>query len=69
MTSARIVLDGGPQCSFKYGHSPLSGDGQEKVKIILGSGYEHFVHTGEYVMIDGENLPVFQWFERTKMAE
>ncbi|GAA1012181.1 hypothetical protein Aple_008470 [Acrocarpospora pleiomorpha] len=67
MTSTRIVLDGGPE--FKYGHVRPTDDGSEKVKILLGSGYEHFVHNGEFLEIDGENLPVFQWSARTKIAE
>jgi len=42
---------------------------EEKVKILSGAGYEHFVHNGEFITVDGENLPVFQWSERTKIAE
>ncbi|MEV0618502.1 DUF5988 family protein [Nonomuraea sp. NPDC050404] len=67
MAGPRIVLDGGPQ--FKHSSFQPSGNSPEKVKILLGSGYQHFVHNGEFVLVDGEKLPVFQWSECTKIAE
>lgn len=69
MTSAKIVLTGGPERLFACGHAQQPVNQQEKVKILLGAGYEHFVHNGEFLVIEGENLPVFQWSERTKIAE
>ncbi|MFG2582356.1 DUF5988 family protein [Streptomyces malaysiensis] len=35
----------------------------------IGSGYEHFVHQGDYATVDGEELPVFRWTARTAIAE
>ncbi|MFI6457967.1 DUF5988 family protein [Streptosporangium amethystogenes] len=69
MTSTKIVLAGGPERLFADGHVRRPENPNEKVKILLGSGYEHFVHNGEFLTIEGENLPVFQWSERTKIAE
>ncbi|MGW0594923.1 DUF5988 family protein [Streptosporangium sp. NPDC002607] len=69
MTSAKIVLAGGPERLFTRDHVRRTDNPNEKVKILLGSGYEHFVHNGEFLVIEGEDLPVFQWSERTKIAE
>ena len=69
MTSTRIVLDVGQERIFANGGVQPQGERSEKVKILHGSGYEHFVHNGEFLVIDGENLPVFQWAERTRIAE
>lgn len=41
----------------------------EKVKVAFAGGYEHFVHEGEFQLVDGRRLPVFRWNDRTKTAE
>lgn len=69
MASAKIVLSGGPERFSHRGHVRSSVGPEEKVKILSGAGYEHFVHNGEFLTVDGESLPVFQWSERTKIAE
>ncbi len=69
MTSKRIVLDRGTQRSAESGQARTRNHGAEKVKVFVGSGYEHYEHSGEFLLIDGENLPVFRWCGRTKIAE
>jgi len=69
VTSAKIVLSGGPERLSGQGPVRTMVAPEEKVKILSGAGYEHFVHNGEFITVDGENLPVFQWSERTKIAE
>lgn len=69
VTSAKIVLSGGPERFSGRGHVRSSVEPEEKVKILFGAGYEHFVHNGEFLTVDGESLPIFQWSGRTKIAE
>ncbi|MGY1503351.1 DUF5988 family protein [Streptomyces sp. QTS52] len=41
----------------------------EKIKHRFGAGYEHFVHDGEFTVIEGEQVAVFRWTTRTAIAE
>lgn len=69
MDQIRVLLVGGP--------SDLTGDDcvtevasmVEAVKVARGSGYEHFRYSGESRELDGTRLPVFQWCDRTRIAE
>lgn len=69
MSGIVVVLAGGP------GGLPASVRVREvdnladKVKIPFASGYEHFVHEGEVREMDGRRMPVFQWCDRTRVAE
>jgi len=63
------VLEGGPDrlpTSLLVQEDVNVGD---KVKIRFGYGYEHFVHRGEVRETDGQRVPVFQWCDRTRVAE
>ncbi|WP_027927542.1 DUF5988 family protein [Amycolatopsis benzoatilytica] len=69
MAGLRIVLTGGPE-QVRQGDWIREVDNlHDKVKIMSGSGYEHFSHNGEVVDIDGVALPVFHWCGTTKIAE
>ncbi|MCE0536184.1 DUF5988 family protein [Kineosporia rhizophila] len=41
----------------------------ETVKIAFAAGYEHFRHHGEVRHVDGQEMPVFAWCGRTRIAE
>lgn len=65
----RIVLVGGPR-GVAESCSPMEiTDLDGKVKVPFASGYEHFAHSGEYALVDGDSRPIFAWCDRTKIAE
>jgi uncharacterized protein DUF5988 len=69
MTSVRVVLSGGPAelpTSERTREVPTLAD---KVKIPFASGHEHFVYRGGDREIDGVPVPVFEWCDRTRVAE
>jgi len=69
MTRMTIALVGGPD-SIVATERPGAVDGlTEKVKIFVGNGYEHYAHSGEYLTVQGDRIPVFSWCGRTKVAE
>jgi hypothetical protein len=68
-TATRIVLVGGPD-GVAEKCAPLEVTNlDDKVKVPFASGYEHFSHSGEFAVIDGDFRPVFEWCDRTKIAE
>jgi Family of unknown function (DUF5988) len=69
MTSLRVVLAGGPVQRPELGSIREVSSLEEKVKVGFASGYEHFAHSGETVVIDGQPTAVYQWCEKTKIAE
>jgi hypothetical protein len=69
MSSVRVVLSGGPAGlpdSERLREVPGLVD---KVKIPFASGHEHFEYRGGDREIDGEPVPVFEWCDRTRVAE
>jgi hypothetical protein len=46
-----------------------AADLDRTLKISYLAGYEHFVHDGEYETVDGNEVAVFRWTQRTKIAE
>ena len=64
-----VLLDGGPGEYFGTRYV-LDADGLEtRIKIQYGNGYEHYAHNGTFRVLDGQEIPVFQWCDRTRMAE
>lgn len=39
-----------------------------KIRIPFGNGYDHFVFD-YYTFRDGQQVPVFSWVDRTRIAE
>lgn len=69
VTSVKVMLSGGPSDLATADRSvPVSELGRT-LKIHYRAGYEHFVHDGEYQTIDGSEVAVFRWTQRTKIAE
>jgi hypothetical protein len=65
----RVLLEGGPTDlpeSIRL-HEVVSI--AESVKVVRGSGYEHFRYSGQSRDVNGIRLPVFQWCDRTRIAE
>jgi len=69
MASVRVVLSGGPAELLQSDRMREVASLGDKVKIPYASGYEHFVHAGTEREIDGDRLPVFEWCDRTRVAE
>ncbi|GAA3567004.1 DUF5988 family protein [Nonomuraea rosea] len=42
---------------------------KDTFKLPYGAGYEHFRHRGEETHLNGELIPVMEWYQRTFIAE
>jgi hypothetical protein len=60
-----VLLAGGPRGLSDAQRIVTVSSGTEKVKLRFGRGYEHFADTGEST----DELRVFQWCDRTTVAE
>jgi hypothetical protein len=69
VTQVKIMLSGGPIELAAAEHSVPAAELGAPLKISYRAGYEHFVHDGEYRTIDGCEIAVFRWTDRTKIAE
>jgi len=69
MVAVRVLLSGGPDQLPEFARMREVKDLAEKVKIPFASGYEHFVHSGDECEVDGFRMPVFEWCDRTRVAE
>ncbi|MFJ5265004.1 DUF5988 family protein [Streptomyces sp. NPDC088387] len=64
-----IILRGGPDWLPEEERTRFESDLGEKLKVLIGNAYEHFVPTGETVEREGVRLRVFLWSRRTYVAE
>jgi hypothetical protein len=69
MANLKVLLVGGPQYFPGSARVQEVANLTDQVKIALLAGYEHFSHSGEVLVIDGEQLPVFRWCGKTAVAE
>jgi hypothetical protein len=69
MATFRAFLSGGPTHFPSEERFQAASSLTEKIKHRFGAGFEHFVHTGEFITIDGEEFAVFEWATRTAIAE
>jgi Family of unknown function (DUF5988) len=69
MVNSKVLLVGGPEQLPGALRVQEVDDLEEKVKVAYGAGYEHFAHSGEVSLVDGEPLPVFRWCGKTRVAE
>lgn len=65
--SAKAFLEGGPDDLWAR-IVPIQPPGVE-VKIPHRGGYEHFKTTPRHTDTVEGRLPVYEWFERTEIAE
>ncbi|MCW7941288.1 hypothetical protein AAW14_04260 [Streptomyces hygroscopicus] len=69
MSSASLVLlKGGPCDAPQVVHAPSGGTGTP-VKVMYGSGFEHYEFTGEYADIGEGPMPVYRWVRHAPGAE
>jgi hypothetical protein len=67
LVEPNALLTGGPTRPWEVSrHVPES---VSKLKLCYGPGYEHYVRTGETVVVSGQLLSVFAWATSTKVAE
>lgn len=64
---ARALLEGGPE-DLPERIVPIPPPGSD-VKIKLRGGYEHFRATQRDADTSEGRLPVYEWWERTEIAE
>jgi hypothetical protein len=69
MNRVKVFLSGGPLHFPENQRVQLVDSVEAIIKFPFGAGYEHFRHSGEYMSLDGETLPVFLWRTRTCIAE
>ncbi|MFG2227874.1 DUF5988 family protein [Streptomyces sp. NPDC048644] len=65
--TTQAVLEGGPD-ELPERIVPLDPPGTE-LKIPFRGGYEHFRATGRQQNTPQGRLPVYEWWERTEIAE
>ena len=66
MDQIRVLLVGGP--ADVAGVREVSNLG-DPVKVARCGGYEHFRYSGVSRDVHGAQVPVFEWCDRTKIAE
>ncbi|MCC3768659.1 DUF5988 family protein [Streptomyces sp. UNOC14_S4] len=66
-TPAKALLVGGPD-ELPERIVPITPPGSE-LKIRFRAGYEHFKVTSRYEETEAGRLPVYEWWERTEIAE
>lgn len=64
-TVVTALLTGGPRALADDQRMVTVSGATDKVKLQVGRGYEHFSDTGEST----DGLRVFQWCDRTAIAE
>ncbi|MEV4056004.1 DUF5988 family protein [Amycolatopsis sp. NPDC049688] len=70
MAKIRVTLSGGPAELAERHREWTVGSIGEVAKVSFGAGYEHFSHDGEFTTTSsGDQLPVFAWCGRTRVAE
>ncbi|GHG31083.1 MULTISPECIES: DUF5988 family protein [Amycolatopsis] len=70
MTDIKVTLSGGPAELIERHREWTVGSIGEVAKVSFGAGYEHFSHHGEFATTDsGDQVPVFAWCGRTRVAE
>ncbi|POX52381.1 hypothetical protein C3489_18200 [Streptomyces sp. Ru71] len=65
--AAKAVLEGGPD-DLPERIVPITPPGTE-LKIPHRGGYEHFRSTTRHQDTEQGQLPVYEWWERTEIAE
>jgi len=70
MTQIKVTLSGGPAELTERHREWTVGSIGEVAKVSFGAGYEHFSHAGEFTTTgSGDQVPVFAWCGRTRVAE
>ncbi|MFI9204002.1 DUF5988 family protein [Streptomyces sp. NPDC053048] len=67
MSGVKAFLEGGPD-DLPERIVPITPPGKE-LKIKFRAGYEHFKVTSRHADTVEGRLPVYEWWERTEIAE
>ncbi len=65
----KVLLAGGPATLTDEDRIQEVPTLLDKVKMARGNGHEHYAYSGESRDLNGSTLPVFQWCDRTRLAE
>jgi hypothetical protein len=68
-TPPNAVLRGGPEYLSDSDRVRHIENLEMELKLLVGNRYEHFVPTGEEVAAGRRRLRVFEWTNRTFIAE
>jgi hypothetical protein len=66
MDQIRVLLVGGPNGTDRVLEV---SDTAQSIKLARAGGYDHFRYSGQSQDLHGSELPVFEWCDRTKVAE
>jgi surfactin synthase thioesterase subunit len=69
MEPIKVLLEGGPTGLPESERVHEVTDLAARVHLPKGNGYEHFTYSGGSRNVNGSRLPVFRWYQRTKIAE
>jgi hypothetical protein len=69
MNGIKVLLNGGPSYLPAEERVQFAESLETTIKHCFSAGYEHFSHQGRFSTVNGEKLPVFEWFGRTRIAE
>ncbi|GAB3449313.1 DUF5988 family protein [Actinophytocola sediminis] len=69
MEPIKVLLEGGPVSLPEANRVYEVTDLSDRVRLVRGNGYEHFEYSGGDREVDGTTMPVFRWFQQTKIAE
>jgi hypothetical protein len=69
MEPIKVLLEGGPASLPESERVHEVADLSSRVRLPRGNGYEHYAYSGGGRDVDGCTMPVYQWYQRTKIAE
>jgi hypothetical protein len=69
MATIKVLLEGGPESLPESERVHEVTNLSDRVRLPKGNGYEHFAYSGGSQYVNGATLPVFQWYQRTRIAE
>jgi hypothetical protein len=69
MATIKVLLEGGPSSMPESERVYEVADLSDRVRLPRANGYEHFRYSGTFRDVDGSTMPVFRWWQRTKIAE
>ncbi|GAA5613744.1 MULTISPECIES: DUF5988 family protein [Streptomyces] len=62
-----VILVDGPEGNALPQH--MRDDADDPIRLLRGNGYERFEFYGEYADLGGQQVPVYRWCYRTRIAE
>ncbi|GFE39769.1 hypothetical protein Stube_44420 [Streptomyces tubercidicus] len=62
-----VILVDGPEGNALPEH--MRDDAGDPIRLLRGNGYERFEFYGEYADLGGQQVPVYRWCYRTRIAE